>query len=141
LPNGGENNCSPAGWLLRYRLAYLGCALCCRAFWRCAGRCRQVDHSANVYALSLAVYCTSWTFYGSVGRATSGGLSFLTIYIGPTLMLLCVGVILKMIRISKAQRITSIADFIASRYGKSQLLAGLVTVIAVIGVVPYMRCN
>ena len=94
--------------------------------------------SANVYALSVAVYCTSWTFYGSVGRATSGGLSFLTIYIGPTLMLLCVGVIIKMIRISKAQRITSIADFIASRYGKSQLLAGMVTVIAVIGVVPYI---
>ncbi|HEX6736311.1 MAG TPA: sensor histidine kinase [Azonexus sp.] len=94
--------------------------------------------TANVYALSLAVYCTSWTFFGSVGRATSGGLSFLTIYIGPTLMLLCVGVIVKMIRISKAYRITSIADFIASRYGKSQLLAGLVTVIAVIGVVPYI---
>ena len=94
--------------------------------------------SANVYALSLAVYCTSWTFFGSVGRATSGGFSFLTIYIGPTLMLMCVGVILKMIRISKMYRITSIADFIASRYGKSQLLAGLVTVIAVIGVVPYI---
>lgn len=94
--------------------------------------------SANVYALSLAVYCTSWTFYGSVGRATSGGLSFLTIYLGPTLMLLFTGVILKMIRISKVYRITSIADFIASRYGKSQLLAGLVTVIAVIGVVPYI---
>jgi Na+/proline symporter/nitrogen-specific signal transduction histidine kinase len=94
--------------------------------------------SANVYALSLAVYCTSWTFYGSVGRATSGGLSFLTIYLGPTLMLLFVGVIIKMIRISKAQRITSIADFIASRYGKSQLLAGMVTVIAVIGIVPYI---
>jgi Na+/proline symporter/signal transduction histidine kinase len=94
--------------------------------------------TANVYALSVAVYCTSWTFYGSVGRATSGGLSFLTIYIGPTLMLLFVGVLIKMIRISKAQRITSIADFIASRYGKSQLLAGMVTVIAVIGVVPYI---
>src|SRR5574343_537757 len=94
--------------------------------------------SANVYALSLAVYCTSWTFYGSVGRATSGGLSFLTIYLGPTLMLLFGGVIVKMIRISKTQRITSIADFVASRYGKSQLLAGLVTVIAVIGIVPYI---
>ncbi len=94
--------------------------------------------NANVYALSLAVYCTSWTFFGSVGRATSGGLSFLTIYLGPTLMLLCVGVVIKMIRIAKAQRITSIADFIAARYGKSPLLAGLVTVIAVIGVVPYI---
>lgn len=94
--------------------------------------------SGNVYALSLAVYCTSWTFFGSVGRATSGGLSFLTIYLGPTLMLLCLGVIIKMIRIAKAQRITSIADFIAARYGKSQLLAGLVTVIAVIGIIPYI---
>ncbi|MDX9943728.1 MAG: sensor histidine kinase [Azonexus sp.] len=94
--------------------------------------------SGNVYALSLAVYCTSWTFFGSVGRATSGGLSFLTIYLGPTLMLLCLGLIIKMIRIAKAQRITSIADFIAARYGKSQLLAGLVTVIAVIGIIPYI---
>ena len=73
----------------------------------------------NVYLLPLAVYCTSWTFYGSVGRATSGGLSFLTIYLGPTLVLLFGTVIAKMIRISKAHRITSIADFIASRYGKS----------------------
>ncbi|WP_415034116.1 ATP-binding protein [Azonexus sp.] len=94
--------------------------------------------SANVYALSLAVYCTSWTFFGSVGRATSGGLSFLTIYLGPTLMLLCVGVLVKMLRIAKAQRITTIADFIAARYGKSAWLAGLVTVIAVVGVVPYI---
>ena len=94
--------------------------------------------SANVYALSLAVYCTSWTFFGSVGRAASGGLSFLTIYLGPTLMLLCTGVVLKMIRIARRERITSIADFIAARYGKSPLLAGVVTVIAVIGVVPYI---
>ncbi|MEY2632076.1 MAG: hypothetical protein RIR00_730, partial [Pseudomonadota bacterium] len=94
--------------------------------------------TANVYALSLAVYCTSWTFYGSVGRATSGGLSFLTIYLGPTLMLLCIPVWLKVLRISKAQRLTSIADFIAARYGMSQRLAGCVTVIAVIGIVPYI---
>ncbi len=92
----------------------------------------------SVYALSLAVYCTSWTFFGSVGRASSGGLSFLTIYLGPTLMLLAGGVVLKMLRICKQQRITSIADFIASRYGKSHLLAGLVTVIAVVGIVPYI---
>ncbi|MCX8146136.1 MAG: ATP-binding protein [Azovibrio sp.] len=94
--------------------------------------------SANVYALSLAVYCTSWTFFGSVGRAASGGMGFLTIYLGPTLMLLLVPVILKMIRISKLERLTSIADFIAARYGKRQALAGLVTVIAVIGIVPYI---
>lgn len=128
-----------SGWFIALlSVAYLA-ILFAVAYWgdQRADRGKSII-SANVYALSLAVYCTSWTFFGSVGRATSGGLSFLTIYIGPTLMLLFTGVILKMIRISKAQRITSIADFIASRYGKSQLLAGLVTVIAVIGVVPYI---
>lgn len=94
--------------------------------------------SANVYGLSLAVYCTSWTFFGSVGRAASGGMGFLTIYLGPTLMLMLAPVLLKMIRISKRERLTSIADFIAARYGKRQALAGLVTVIAVIGIVPYI---
>ena len=126
------------GFVLFLSAAYLGLLFAVARFGDARADAGKSIISANVYALSLAVYCTSWTFYGSVGRATSGGLSFLTIYIGPTLMLLCVGVIVKMIRISKAQRITSIADFIASRYGKSQLLAGLVTVIAVIGVVPYI---
>ncbi len=94
--------------------------------------------TATVYALAIGVFCTSWTFYGSVGRATSSGLSFLTTYLGPTIMFLFAAVILKMIRISKSLRLTSIADFISARYGKSQLLAGLVTVIAVIGIIPYI---
>lgn len=94
--------------------------------------------SANVYALSIAVYCTSWTYFGSVGSATTGGLGFLAVYLGPTLTFLFAGVPIKMLRISKAQRLTSIADFIAARYGKSQFLAGLVTIIAVIGIVPYI---
>ena len=128
-----------SGWFIAIvATAYLGLLFAVARFGDARADAGKSIISANVYALSLAVYCTSWTFYGSVGRATSGGLSFLTIYLGPTLMLLCVGVIIKMIRISKAQRITSIADFIASRYGKSQLLAGMVTVIAVIGVVPYI---
>jgi Na+/proline symporter/signal transduction histidine kinase len=128
-----------SGWfVIAFSIAYLGLLFAVARFGDARADAGKSIISANVYALSLAVYCTSWTFYGSVGRATSGGLSFLTIYIGPTLMLMFVGVIIKMIRISKAQRITSIADFIASRYGKSQLLAGLVTVIAVIGVVPYI---
>jgi Na+/proline symporter/nitrogen-specific signal transduction histidine kinase len=127
-----------AGFILFVSAVYLGLLFAVARFGDARADAGRSIISANVYALSLAVYCTSWTFYGSVGRATSGGLSFLTIYIGPTLMLLFVGVIVKMIRISKAQRITSIADFIASRYGKSQLLAGLVTVIAVVGVVPYI---
>src|SRR5687767_3231729 len=100
---------------------------------------RSIIANPYIYALSLAVYCTSWTFYGSVGRAASSGIGFLPIYLGPTLMAaLWWFLLLKMIRISKANRITSIADFVASRYGKSQLLGGLVTVIAVIGIIPYI---
>ncbi len=100
---------------------------------------RSIIANPTIYALSLAVYCTTWTFYGSVGRAASTGIGFLPIYLGPTLMAaLWWFVMLKIIRISKANRITSIADFVASRYGKSQLLGGLVTVIAVVGIVPYI---
>ncbi len=100
---------------------------------------RSLINNPYVYALSIAVYCTSWTFYGSVGRAASSGVDFLAIYIGPTLtFVLWWFVLAKIIRITKAHRITSIADFIASRYGKSTLLGGLVTVIAVAGIMPYI---
>src|SRR5688572_29460602 len=100
---------------------------------------RSIIANPYIYALSLAVYCTTWTFYGSVGRAATSGIGFLPIYLGPTLMAaLWWYVMLKMIRISKANRITSIADFIASRYGKSQTLGGLVTIIAVVGIIPYI---
>ena len=121
-------------------LGYLG-LLFAIAWWadRRATPGRSISARPTVYALSLAVYCTAWTFYGSVGRAASDGIGFLPIYLGPTLVVLLWGSLLvKMVRVSKAQRITSIADFIASRYGKSQALAGVVTVIAVIGVVPYI---
>src|SRR5512134_3636911 len=92
-----------------------------------------------IYPLSLAVYCTSWTFFGSVGFATKNGLDFLTIYLGPILMMgLGYPLILKMLRLAKTQNITSIADFIAARYGKSQLVAAIVTLVAVIGAVPYI---
>ncbi|MCC7485764.1 MAG: histidine kinase [Burkholderiales bacterium] len=100
---------------------------------------RSIIANPWIYALSLAVYCTSWTFYGSVGRAATTGIGFLPIYLGPTLMAaLWWYVMVKVVRVSKANRITSIADFIASRYGKSQALGGLVTVIAVIGIIPYI---
>ncbi len=100
---------------------------------------RSIIANPYIYALSLAVYCTSWTYYGSVGRAATSGIGFLPIYLGPTLTaMLWWYVMLKMVRISKANRITSIADFVASRYGKSRLLGGLVTIIAVIGIVPYI---
>jgi Na+/proline symporter/nitrogen-specific signal transduction histidine kinase len=100
---------------------------------------RPVIANAYIYSLSLAVYATAWTFYGSVGRAASDGIGFLPIYIGPTLMIALWWIVVrKMLRISKRNRITSLADFIASRYGKSALLGGIVTVIAVIGILPYI---
>jgi Na+/proline symporter/nitrogen-specific signal transduction histidine kinase len=104
-----------------------------------ADRQRSIIANPYIYTLSIAVYCTAWTYYGSVGRAASAGVGFLPIYIGPTLMAgLWWLVLRKIIRIAKTQRITSIADFIGSRYGKSAFLAGLVTVIAVIGIMPYI---
>jgi Na+/proline symporter/nitrogen-specific signal transduction histidine kinase len=100
---------------------------------------RSIIANPYIYALSLGVYATAWTFYGSVGRAASDGVGFLPIYIGPTLMMaLWWLVVRKIVRISKTHRITSLADFVSSRYGKSALLAGLVTIIAVVGVVPYI---
>lgn len=100
---------------------------------------RSLINSSVVYALSLAVYCTSWTFYGSVGRSAARGLDFLPIYLGPTLVFCLGGVLLhRILRVAKANRITSIADLLASRFGKSAAVAGLVTVIAVIGSIPYI---
>ncbi len=92
-----------------------------------------------VYTLSFGVYCTSWTFFGSVGVAAHTGLDFLPIYIGPILMFI-VGwpVIRRVVELSKQHNITSIADFIAARYGKSQALGATVAVIAVIGTLPYI---
>ena len=100
---------------------------------------RSIINNPYIYALSMAVYCTAWTFYGSVGRAVRSGPGFLAIYIGPTLMATLGWLVLrKILRISRVHRITSIADFIASRYGKSMILGGVVTVIAVLGIVPYI---
>lgn len=93
----------------------------------------------HIYALSLAVYFTSWTFYGAVGRATQEGFAFLPIYLGPLLVFVFGAPLLKrIIYISKRSNSTSIADFIASRYGKSQSLAALIAAVALIGSVPYI---
>ena len=92
-----------------------------------------------IYPLSLAIYCTSWTFFGSVGNASRTGYEFLTIYIGPILMIgIFTPLILRVVRLAKAQNITSIADFIAARYGKSQAVAATVALIAIVGTVPYI---
>ncbi|MFA7060273.1 MAG: sodium:solute symporter family protein, partial [Pedobacter sp.] len=92
-----------------------------------------------IYSLSIGVYATTWTYYGSVGRAATTGIDFFLIYLGPTLTTFSWWIVLrKIIRISKENNITSIADFISSRYGKSQLLGALVTIIAIVGIMPYI---
>ena len=92
-----------------------------------------------IYSLSLAVYCTSWTFYGAVGQAATSGWDFLPVYLGPLLVFAVFGgFMLRVVRVSKEQNVTSISDFLASRFGKTQALAVLVTVVAVFGVLPYI---
>ena len=102
------------------------------------GRARWL-RSSTIYTLSLSIYCTAWTFYGAVGNAARSGLEFLTIYLGPTLVF--IGwwwVLRKLVRIGRTQRVTSIADLISSRYGKSNLVGVIVTVISVIAATPYI---
>src|SRR5215475_5291864 len=100
---------------------------------------KQGRASALIYPLSLAIYCTSWTFFGSVGNASRTSIDFLAIYIGPVLMIgLCTPLLRRVIQLAKSQNITSIADFIAARYGKSQAVAATVALIAIVGSVPYI---
>lgn len=121
-------------------VAYLGLLFAIAYFGdRRADRHRSIISNGYVYALSLCVYATSWTYYGSVGRAASTGFGFLPIYLGATIMAAAWWLLLrKIIRICKQNRITSLADFVSSRYGKSSLLGGLVTVVSVVGIVPYI---
>ena len=96
-------------------------------------------HRPYIYALSLAIYCTSWTFFGSVGLATERGLEFLAIYIGPVLVFVFGFPLLKrIVRLAKAEKITSIADFLGARYGKSFAVASIATLIATVGAIPYI---
>ncbi|MDJ0613056.1 MAG: PAS domain-containing hybrid sensor histidine kinase/response regulator [Rhizobiaceae bacterium] len=93
----------------------------------------------NTYALSLAIYCTTWTFFGSVGLASTSGLSFLAIYVGPVIMItLGFPLMRRVIKLSKEERITSVADFLGARYGKNMRVAGVAAIIAVIGTIPYI---
>ena len=129
------------GWVVvGIALAYIGFLFAVASYGdRMRARWGTSGSRPLIYPLSLAVYCTSWTFFGSVGLASKQGFDFLTIYLGPILMIgLGYPLILKMLRLAKTQNITSIADFIAARYGKSQLVAAIVTLVAVIGAVPYI---
>lgn len=127
--------------ILAASLGYIG-ILFAIASWgdRKAGRPgARVRGKPLVYALSLAVYCTSWTFYGSVGLASVSGYDFIPVYLGPILLFTLGYVVLrKIVRIGKAENITTIADFIAARFGKSQTLAAVVTLFVVVGILPYI---
>ncbi len=129
------------GWIIiSAALAYLGFLFAVAHFGdRQARRNKHVAGRPTIYALSLAVYCTSWTFFGSVGLSAKSGLDFIPVYLGPILMIAAGWpLLMRIARLSKSQNITSIADFIAARYGKSQPLAAIVTVIAVAGTLPYI---
>jgi len=100
---------------------------------------RSIVGNPYIYTLSIAVYCTSWTFYGSVGKAATTGIDFLLIYLGPSLTAFSwIFLLRRIIRISKENNITSIADFISLRYGKSLWLGAIVTMIAMFGIMPYI---
>lgn len=99
----------------------------------------NIGNNPVIYALSFGVYCTTWTYYGSVGKAATSGMLFLTVYLGPTLVILTWWTLLrKMIRLKNVHHITSIADFISARYNKSRAVAAITTVIAIVGILPYV---
>jgi Na+/proline symporter/signal transduction histidine kinase len=120
-------------------LGYIGLLFVVASYGDRARRTARGDRWHYIYPLSLAIYCTSWTFFGSVGLASRTGFDFLTIYLGPMLVIgLCSPLIVRIVRLAKAQNITSIADFIAARYGKAQAVAATVALIAIVGTIPYI---
>ncbi|HMA98894.1 MAG TPA: histidine kinase, partial [Wenzhouxiangella sp.] len=126
--------------LLLMSVGYVG-VLFLIAWWgdRLALRLGRLPGQPLIYSLSLAVYCTSWTFYGAVGQAATSGWDYLPVYLGPALMFVVLGGFLhRMVRVAKEQQVSSISDFLASRFGKTRRLAVLVTCIAVVGVLPYI---
>ncbi|MBV9955226.1 MAG: hybrid sensor histidine kinase/response regulator, partial [Pseudolabrys sp.] len=129
------------GWVvIAVALGYIGLLFLIASYGdRIRSFAREQRNALLIYPLSLAIYCTSWTFFGSVGSASRTGYEFLTIYVGPALMLgLFAPLLVRIVRLAKAQNITSIADFIAARYGKGQAVAATVALIAIVGTVPYI---
>ncbi len=128
------------GWVVVViALAYIGLLFLVASYGDRMQIARGASSRLLIYPLSLAIYCTSWTFFGSVGLASRSGYDFLAIYIGPLAMVgLGFPLILRIVRLAKGQNITSIADFIAARYGKSQAVAATVALIAIVGMIPYI---
>lgn len=130
-----------SGWaIIIVALAYVTLLFAVASFGDRHAATRGENHSRPyIYALSLAIYCTSWTFFGSVGLAAERGFEFLAIYIGPAIIFLfCTPLLRHIIRLSKSEKITSVADFLAARYGKSFAVASIATIIATVGTVPYI---
>ncbi|WP_079254025.1 PAS domain-containing hybrid sensor histidine kinase/response regulator [Endozoicomonas arenosclerae] len=126
-------------WLALIALLYIGGLFSVAWYGDHAGARIREKWRPYIYSLSLAVYCTAWTFFGAVGQASQSILSYPTIYIGPILFFIFFWKLLnKLILVSKRENITSIADFIASRHGKSRGLAILVTILLVVGILPYI---
>jgi Na+/proline symporter/signal transduction histidine kinase/CheY-like chemotaxis protein len=129
------------GWVIvALAVAYIGALFLIAAIGdRLYRRTDQSSDRPFVYSLSLAVYCTSWTFFGSVGVAATTGYDFVPVYIGPILMFtLGLPIVLRIVRIAKSQNLTSVADFLAARYGKSQAVATVATLILALGTLPYV---
>jgi len=129
------------GWfVIAVALVYIGLLFVIASYGDRLSRLGGTDRPRPlIYPLSLAIYCTSWTFFGSVGLATRSGFDFLAIYIGPVAMIgLASPLIAHITRLSKTQNIVSIADFIGARYGKHQGVAATVAMIAIIGMIPYI---
>src|SRR6266480_2031817 len=129
------------GWIvIAFALGYIGLLFVIASYGDRTPRFGREGRSRRfIYPLSLAIYCTSWTFFWSVGLASRTGFDFLTIYLGPILVIgFCSPLIMRIVRLAKAQNITSIADFIAARYGKAQTVAAAVALIAIIGTIPYI---
>ncbi|MEX1670921.1 NahK/ErcS family hybrid sensor histidine kinase/response regulator [Zhongshania guokunii] len=125
-------------WLVLLAFIYVGC-LFVIAWWADRHTQRPPALRALIFSLSLAVYCSSWTFFGAVGQAVNDGWSFVPIYLGPILLFVLAWPFIRRLSVvSTRNRVTSIADFIGSRYGKHQFLAALVTFIAVAGSLPYI---
>ena len=129
------------GWIIvALSFLYIG-GLFGVAYWgdRAGQRKTSLTGRPYVYALALGVYCTSWTFFGSVGSAAAKGLDFIAVYLGPiAAFALAAPLLRRIVLLTKTQNITSIADFIAARYGKNPAVAAIVTVVAVVGLLPYI---
>ena len=109
------------------------------AFWAEKRKSNFWANNPYVYSLSLAVYCTAWTYYGSIGVAANQGLEYLAIYIGPIIIIPAWIVInSKIIRISRVNKISSIADFISLRYGNSRSFGAIISVVCILAIIPYI---